>query len=177
MNFLVTTISTEIDKLKRRIVKVLRFGKSDVQTCIESGPYGIDSNPVKDMIAVYAETSEKGKVAIVGYFNKNQKALTGELRLFSTDENGTEKFYTWLKNDGTIEIGGDTNFAVKFNELKTEFNKLKQDFNDFVTQKYNIHTHPGVTSGNSSTLVTPTIGTVNTSNIDNAKNDKIKTIG
>lgn len=174
MNFLVKVISTEVDSLKRRIVKLLRFGRSDVQTAIEVSPYGIDSNPIKDMVAVYAETSEKGKVTIIGYLNKNQQAGIGELRTFSTDNNGVEKFYTWLKNDGTMEIGGNSNFAVKFNELKTEFNALKKSHNDFLTE-YKTHVHTGGTiSGSTGTTVSTQFP--NTSNIDNAKNDKIKTI-
>lgn len=175
MNFLTKVISTEIDNLKRRVIKVLRFGKSDVQTCIEALPYGIDSNPIKDMVAVYAETSEKGKIAIIGYFNKNQKAAVGELRLFSTDANGFEKFYTWLKNDGTMEIGGNTNFAVKYNELQTEFNALKKSHNDLLTE-YKTHVH-AVTAVGSPTAATISTQTPNTSDITQSKNDKIKTIG
>lgn len=174
MNF-VKVISTEIDSLKRRVIKVLRFGKSDVQTAIECSPYGVDSNPIKDMVAVYGETTEKGKVNIIGYINKNQKAGVGELRLFSTDSDGVEKFYTWLKSDGTIEIGGNSNFAVKYNELETEFNKLKTNFNNHLTE-YNTHTHAGVTSGGSSTGITTPSSSINTSDITQAKNDKIKTI-
>lgn len=125
MNNFVKIISTSLENAIRS-VKVLRYGKSDVQTPSEIAPYGLDSNPIKDMIAMYASTNESGETAIIGYINKNQKALPGEFRTFCTDENGTEKFYTWLKKDGTIEIGGDTNFAVKFNELKTEFDKIKK---------------------------------------------------
>lgn len=68
--------------------------------------------------------TRKGKVAIVGYFNKNQKAGVGELRTFSTDSNGVEKFYTWLRVTA-LKIGGNDNFAVKYNELKIEYDKTK----------------------------------------------------
>lgn len=176
MNNFVKVISTEIDTIKRRVVKILRFGKSDVQTALECGPYGIDSNPIKDMVAVYAPTEEKGKVAIIGYINKNQKALPGEFRMFSTDANGAEKFYVWLKNDETIEIGGNSNFVVKFNELKTEFNALKKSHNDLLTE-YQAHVHVlTLSSGTGTAAPTVSTQTPNTSNIDNAKNDKIKTI-
>lgn len=176
MNFLTKVISTEIDNLKRRVIKILRFGKSDVQTCIESLPYGIDSNPIKDMIAVYAETNEKGKVAIVGYFNKNQKAAVGELRLFSTDSNGTEKFYTWLKSDGTMEIGGDSNFAVKYNELKTEYDKTKTYLTTLKTATQTVAVAldglvPGTSAAFIATMSTQVLG-----DFSQTKNDKIKTI-
>lgn len=114
-------ISAEIDSAKRRIVKLLRLGKSDTQTCIEASPYGIDSNPIKDKIAVYAATGEKGKTVLIGYLNTNQKAETGQTRLFSTDKDGNETFYVWLKNNesgiGNLELGGTDDNAVRFQKL------------------------------------------------------------
>lgn len=172
---LVKVFSSNTNDLKQRLIKVLRMGKGDVQTSIQATPYGLDSNPIKDMIAVYSKTETDGSTVIVGYLNKNSIAAVGELRLFSTDANGVEKFYTWLKNDGTIEIGGNQNFAVKFNELKTEFNKLKQSHNDLLTE-YKMHVHTGGTISGSTGTTTSTL-LANTSNISNAKNDKIKTIG
>ncbi len=174
MNNLIKVISSSITAGKR-IIKFFRFGVSDIQTAFEYSPFGVDSNPIKDMVAIYAPTSDNGETVIIGYLNKNQKAASGELRIFATDDSGTEKFYVWLKKTGVIEIGGDTNFAVKFNELKAEFNKLKTDYNGHITE-YNLHTHLGVTVGSGSTGVTTPSTKTNTSNIDNAKNDKIKTI-
>lgn len=178
LNF-VKTISTEL-KDKMRIIKYARYGKDDIQTSIEASPSGVDSNPIKDMVAVYAPTGTKGETVIIGYLNKNQKAEVGELRVFATNDSGTEKFYVWLRSSGEIEIGGTSNYAVKFNELKTEFNALKQSHNDLLNE-YKTHTHIATlaVSGSSATGTTnPTISTQtpNTSNIDNAKNDKIKTI-
>jgi hypothetical protein len=176
---LTSTISTSIDKLKRRLIKVTRFGRDDVQEPFQASEYGIDSNPIKGMVAVYSTTGENGKNVIIGYINKNLKAGPGELRTFATDENGNEKFYTWMRSSGIIEIGGDANYAVKFNELKTEYNSLKSDHNTLV-QKWNAFCAsyiPGgpTVVGSPATLSTSTV-TPNSSNIDNAKNDKIKTI-
>jgi hypothetical protein len=175
MNYLTKVISTTVDKLNRRVVKILKQGKSDVQTAFDISSFGIDGNPTKDLIAVYADTNENGKPVIIGYINKNKKAGIGELRFFSTDENGEEKFYVWLKNNGVIEIGGNTNYAVKFNELKVEFNKLKASHNDLLTE-YKTHTHTGVTVGSGVTGTTVSTQSPNDSDIENAKQDKIKTI-
>lgn len=114
---LTTVISTEIDNLTRRLVKVLRIGRSDVRTPFEAVPYGIDSNPIKDMVAVYSETAEKGKDVIVGYLNKNQLADVGESRMYATDANGNLKLYVWLKADGTMELGGTADNAVRYQKL------------------------------------------------------------
>ena len=167
-------ISTSFDDLQRRIIKVLRKGKSDVQTPMESAPFGIDSNPIKDMIAVYGQTEEKGKTVIIGYIDKNKLAASGETRLYSIDNNGNLKTYVWLKNDGTMEIGGNTKHMVRYEELQTAFNQLKQDLNTFITI-FNSHTHTGVTIGVGSTSTTTTPGTTSSADISPAKIDNIKT--
>ena len=167
-------ISTSFDDLQRRFIKVLRKGKSDVQTPIEASPFGIDSNPIKDMIAVYGQTEEKGKTVIIGYIDKNKLAASGETRLYSIDNNGNLKTYVWLKNDGTMEIGGNTKHMVRYEELQTAFNQLKQDLNTFITI-FNSHTHTGVTIGGGSTSTTTTPGTSSSADISPAKIDNIKT--
>lgn len=124
---LVKALSSQIDSLGRRIIKFIRFGKDDVQTAIEASPYGIDSNAIKDLVAVYSETSEKGSPIIIGWLNKNQLAGKGELRMYSTDANGQQKFYTWLKNDGTMELGGNVDNAVRYAALDTAIQGFKID--------------------------------------------------
>lgn len=159
-------VSTSIDNINRRIVKFLRFGKSDVQTSFESMPYGIDSNPVKDLIAIYAPTSEKGKTVIIGYINKNQLADVGEIRLFSTDTDGAEKFYVFLKNDGTIEIGGTVDNAVRYQKLDDGLQNFKTQIQ---TELGKIQT--GIIAGGGA--YTPATLSLN---ISNAKIDEVKTL-
>lgn len=178
-------ISTSHDASGRLVVKILYQGKliegkGDVRTPIESSAFGIDSNPTDGKVPIYAASPVKGKYYVIGYLNTNRLAETGEVRLFSTDADGELQAYVWLRNNGQfLELNGDDNFAVKFNELKEEFNKLKADYNSLVSV-FNAHVHvvanavplvPGpVTAAPSATQGTP-----NTSNIDLAKNDKIKT--
>lgn len=170
---LVKVISTEIDNLNRRLVKFLRFGKSDVQTSLEAAPFGVDSNPIEDMVAIYAETGEKGKTTIIGYLNKNQLAEPGETRLYSTDDDGEQQFYIWLRKDGTVEIGGDTKHMVRYEELQTAFDELKSDFNTFITI-FNNHVHSGVAPGPGLTSFTTTTGSPSAADITPAKIDEIK---
>lgn len=165
-------LSTDFDDIKRRIIKVLRKGNSDVQTSMEASPFGIDSNPLKDMIAIYGPTEEKGKTVIIGYVQKDKLADIGETRLFSTDADGAEQFFIWLKNDGTAEIGGTDYHMVRYEKLEEAFNELKSDFNNFITA-YNTHTHIGVTVGLGSTSFT-TPGTQSAADITPAKISEIK---
>jgi hypothetical protein len=112
-------ISTQFDDVKRRLIKVLRMGRSDVQTPNEVMPFGIDSSPIKDMIALHVETDQLGRRVIVGYLNKNQVAKNGETRLFSLDAQGNLKAFLHLKNDGSIELNGNSDNLVRYTPLDT----------------------------------------------------------
>lgn len=168
-----------MDSLNRLKVKFLRFGKSDVQECIEASSYGVDSNPIKDMIAIYAPTQESGKNYVIGYLNTNRLAEIGENRLFSTDENGELKAWIWLKNDGKVQILGDTDNMVRYSKLEEAFNQLKADHND-LAQKWTAFATayvPGspATLGTPPTLATSTVQP-STANISEAKIDEVQTL-
>ncbi len=173
--------NTTYDTDKFRIVNVVRYGKDDALESDEVSPYGIDSNPIKDIGAAHINSTVMGEDVIIGYFLKNKKAAQGETRIYSTDTDGVEKARIWLHANGDIELGGtgnansNTNHAAQYEGLQTAFNQLKSDFNDLVT-KYNSHTHPYVDSGSPSTT-SPTTSTdsPSTADISGAKLDKIKT--
>lgn len=174
---LVKIISTEVNALAERVVKFLRFGLNDVQTAVQAAPYGVDSNPIKDMIAIYGATSDKGKPVIIGYINKNQLADVGEHRIFSTDENGVLKTYIWLQADGIMEVGGSVDFMVRFSELKAGFDELKDDLND-MKSKWNTFAAAYVPGGPTPVGTPPTASTssVSTASINDSKIDEIKTL-
>lgn len=127
MAYFVRVNSTLYEDLNRRIIKVLRLGSSDWLTANDASPFGIDSNPVKDWVAVYSETAEKGEPVIVGYLNPNQLAEPGDTRLFSTDDLGNLKFYVWLRNDGSLSLGGEGDNLVRFSKLKDTIDELQND--------------------------------------------------
>lgn len=175
----VKIISTSFDTLNRLKVKFLRFGKSDVQECIESSPYGIDSNPIEDMVAIYAPTEQSGNNYVIGYLNKNRLAEIGENRLFSTDANGNLQAWIWLKNNGKIQVLGDSDNFVRYSKLEQAFNDLKASHNE-LAQKWNTFATtyvPGspATAGSPLTLTTSTVQP-NTSDISGAKIDEVQTL-
>lgn len=163
---LVKILSASTDDLQRRVVKFLRYGKSDIQTAVEAAPFGTDANPIKDMVAIYAPTGEKGKQVIIGYLNKNQLSEPGEHRIFSTDANGEEKFYIWLRNNGNCEIGGDQYNAVRYQPLDEGLQ--------------NLVTSLQLELGKIQTSITSLGGTYTPGtlqlNIEDSKIDKIKTL-
>jgi len=165
---LVTIISAAFDDAKKRIVKINVMGKNDTQTAIQAAPFGIDSNPVKNMIAVYAKTSEVGRTVLIGYLNKEQIAEVGETRIFATDENGGKltKGYIHLKNDETIEIGGNIDNMIRFNKLDSSLQSFK---NQIQAELVLIAT--GITAGGGS--YTPNSLSLD---ISSSKIDEIKTL-
>lgn len=99
---------------KSRILKILQFG---AKTVTEAAPFGLDSSPLEGMTAIFAETSETGDALVIGYINKNQLSNPGEYRMYSLKQDGSEAIDIYLKNDGTCELGGNSDSLVKYNPL------------------------------------------------------------
>lgn len=178
---LVKVISSMV-KDGHRLVKVLRYGKDDVQEVDEATTFGTDARAPKDWIAVYAETSTKDEPVVIGYLNKKQLSAVavGDHKIYSTSEDGGDvKFYMWMKNDGTAEIGGDADHMVRYSKLETAFNQLKDDHNALV-QKWDAFCSiysPGGPSvvGLPATLASSTVGQ-SSADISPAKINEIKTL-
>jgi len=103
-------------ELGKRILKFEEFG---AKTASESMPFGIDSNPIADMIAIHSTTSNNAESVIIGYINKNQIAGVGESRLYSLNANGVLKAFVYCKNDGILLLNGDTYSGVRYEPLNT----------------------------------------------------------
>ena len=125
-----TRVNDSFTEKTKRFIKVLGFGKNDVQTPDQIAPFGIDSNPVKGMLAVQIESSVIGESVVMGYIHKDVIAAKGETHIFSTDEDGVEQFRIKLRDNGTVEIGGDADNAVRYSKMAERVDELKGDLND-----------------------------------------------
>lgn len=178
---LIKIISTEVDKLNRRVAKFLRYGRNDTQTALQAAPPGVDANPIRDMVAVYAPTSEKGDTVVIGYINKNQVAQPGEHRIFSINSNGEVQTSVHLKANGvivitgqSIEFLGSAKTLARFQELKSGFDQLRDDLNSLIST-FNSHVHTGVQTGPGSSAATTTQGTPSTASVDGSEASNLKT--
>ena len=124
-------IRSSIIKAGKRILKVQQYGAKTVK---EVSSFGDDGNPVENLTAIYADTAENGEPVIIGYINKNQLAARGEKRLYSLDSNDAVSFYIWLKNDGTFEIGGTADNAVRYQKLDDALQAQKTLINSELTK-------------------------------------------
>lgn len=157
-------ITDSLVEKSRRFIKFIGMGRDDVKKHRAIAPWGSESVPPKDAIAIYGHTSVNGETVVLGYINKDALAAMnpGESRIFATDANGSLQYYLHFKDDGTAELGGTGNWLVKYNELKAELDKLKTTVNT--------HTHTGNLGGPTSALLVP-----NTSDFSLCKHDKVKT--
>lgn len=171
-----------IDDLTRRVLTMWNGSKnqSNTVTAVQYGPYGEDSNPVKDSVGIYSHTELDGKEVCLGIMNKNAKAALGERRMYCTDENGNFMFNVWMRADGTVLIGSSeapsdyTNFAVKYNELKLEYDKTKTYLTTLKTATQAVATAvDGVVPGTSAAFIAAMVGQV-VGDISSSKNAKVK---
>lgn len=136
------------------------------------GP-GIEINPAQGerLILSKIDDSDSYLVSIAGLSDSVAPDTNpGERRFFSVDTSLALAAYLKLKNTGILELNGNDNFAVLFNELLTEFNELQSKYNDLAT-KYNSHTHQDAEAR-------PTSGPSNSSSqseadINNVKSNKV----
>lgn len=109
-----------LNSIGQRLVKM--FGSIGTATAEQVGPFGDDSVPLKGMDVIYAETESDEQPVIIGCLNTHLLAAPGEKRMFAMKLNPDGKtysqvFYTWMKTDGTYEIGGSADNAVRYAAL------------------------------------------------------------
>ena len=133
LNFEKKLVMITLSKLKgvaiehgQRILKVIQYGPKTANEC---GPFGLDSSPLENYTAIYAETSNVGESLIIGYIQKTQLASPGESRLFSLDQNGLLKAEIFCKADGTIILNGGSFNSVRYENLNDQLQQLKTDIN------------------------------------------------
>jgi hypothetical protein len=161
---LVTILSSLFGSQNKRVIKVNSMGKGNTQTGLQASPYGIDSNPIPGLIGVYTQSSEMGKTALLGYLNKEMIADVGEIRTFATDADGVEKAYIWLKNDETIEIGGDVDNLIRYAPLNSSIQGMSTDIN---AELVKIAT--GITAAGGTYTPTPVLVDLSAAKIDDIK--------
>lgn len=113
------TFSKVKENIITSLIRTLKVQQYGAKTANVVAPFGDDSAPLKDMIAVYAETSNISEPVVVGYINKNQIAKTGEKRIFSLKPDGTVATSIHLFTDGTMNVGGDNDNAVRYSPLNS----------------------------------------------------------
>ena len=159
-------ILSRVKEATKEFIKVLRFGKSDVQTADQCLPHGIDSKPVKEDLAIWTRTSSSEQSVVLGYLKESDRTNSGETRIYATDSLGVDQFDIKLTNSGQCELGGKKDNAVRYSPL----NKGLQDFiNNLNAELIKIQT--GISSAGGA--YTPANQQID---ISNSKIDEIETL-
>lgn len=165
----------KVKEITTEFVKSIIWGNSDVRTAPQSLPFGIDSKPVNGDISIYMQTENRNKSVHLGYIRPSNLTNSGETRIYATDDEGVNVFSILLKNNGTVEFGGNDDNFVRYSELKNEYDKTK-DVVDTISNT--LKTWTPVSSDGGAALkaaYTAAIGVKTTGDISTCKIDEIKT--
>ena len=97
---------------------------------------GDDSPPLPDDKVFIVKKDGSGDYAIVGVLAMSQGAVPGEKKLYSRDSEGNLKSLIYIKKDGTIEINGNADNAVRFNSLDVGLQAFISDLNFKLTTAF-----------------------------------------
>ena len=171
-------VGNKTKSVDNQFIEVEFLGKK--QNVLMLNPYGIMSNPKNDNMVVLfqQEGMEDSLFGIVNDVNNRDDLDIGDFQIGVPSKTTRIKLSTDNKITFVFDQKNATDFAVRFNELKTGFDELKRDYNNFVSTKYNTHTHDvaSIQSGTSTATASPTSssGSQSSASIDDAKISDIK---
>ena len=161
-----------------RILTVQLTDSDDVQTVEYYDDGGRDYRPPDGAEVVVVDVSPSHRVVLAVDDLIDPEVAKGEILLYSVTTAGTTKAATiYFENDGTIQLNGTGDNAVRYAELELAFNQLKSDFNDLASA-FDGHEHmvPAGTDALGGTTATapPLVGTSSTADITGAKIDEVE---
>ena len=174
------TIEKNRDADKKTIILQVELDDvDDVQSVELVNASGVDYNPPPGSQVIVLDLGSAWKVAIASDDGIEPEADLGDYEIYSSDPTGATKIsYVKCTKDALnqlVEINGDADFAVRFNELETAFNQLQSDFDNFVTTVYNLHTHASAPVG---PISPPSLtGSTSTADIAPSKVEDVKLTG
>lgn len=162
----------------RRLLQVNMLDLSDtikdVRTVELVSLSGDDTNPANDCRAFIIDAAGSYSICIAITDDLTPEVDPGERELYSTDNPVTQKLAKIRLNSSSEVVMNDgTDYAVKYNELKTAFDQLKADF-DALVAVFNAHLHSGVTAGGSNTGAVSATGTPSTADMSGSKVDTVR---
>ena len=153
----------------RLLLQVRITDADDVHTVEYMASAGEDVNPSNGSKVLIIDVGRAYKIAIAADDNVSPSMKEGEKKLYSVSDGVIVAFINFLSS-GIIEINGNSDFAVRFNELESGFNELVTDFNNFVST-FNNHTQ--ILSGGIA-LAPSTPASSTSADISDAKVEEVK---
>lgn len=126
-SFRLTDSKVEIKSKEKAIVVTGEgFEGQEIKTEVyqQNGVYSSPPNGVKGVWLPVGGSNRYGVVVATNNYNLTIDVKPGETAIYSTDKSGTRKALIKLKDDGSIEINGDSKRLVTADELQTALTTL-----------------------------------------------------
>jgi len=167
------------DGEKNRLILQVQFTADDVRPVEFVAQAGEDTNPADGCRVMVLEADKSYKIVVAVTDDLLPECEPGEKEVYSTDNPATVKLARMkLNKDGEIELNGNVDNGVGFEQLKIGFDQFLTDFNNFVTA-YNTHVHittatVGATPTPGLIAATTSTGTSSSASIDDSKKETVK---
>ena len=145
------------------IIATLKGSAGKGETAQVHGQVGIIANPAKSTKQVRIRIGSLDILISSLNYKVPLPTNPGDTKTYSTDSDGNEAATIKYLADGTIEINGNSDFAVAFNDLKAGFDALKSDHNTFLTHVHGASGTPPVPPA------VPSIASVDASKVSGVK--------
>jgi hypothetical protein len=171
MGFIGKIINQAINDNIREIVTEIfpQYNRVSVQAL----PPGIDAAPLEEDQGISIIIDKANRSVNIGVYPDAQ-AEPGEVRIYSRDSGGSIQALLYFKTDGTIEINGTDDFAVRFSKLKEVVDELQGDVTDLKTAFSTWVVAPNDGGAALKASAATWFGTPLTKNIDDAKVETVK---
>jgi len=128
----------------------------DVQSIELFRQSGEDYNPPNDSRVIVLDLGDAYKVAVACDDGFEPEVDPGERELYAIDSSGDKSTFVKFNSDGTLNLNGLNDTAVRFSDLKIVLDEIVSAFNSLVAN-FNSHVHSGVTTGlgNTAIIFTP----------------------
>lgn len=158
------TVTTNRDGTTQRLMLQVQMSDPDDIQTVEYVPMpGTDDNPINGTKVFIIDVGPGYLIAIGADDGVDPWGDTGDKRLYSVDDLGVVQAFIKLLKSGIIEVNGNADFAVRFNELQSKLTALESQLKT--------HVHPGVTAGGASTAASVTAFDID---ISSAKVNEVK---
>ena len=117
-------------------------GGGRITTAENFSPAGDDSFPLLTDIPFIVSAPGTGRFVVLGYLDPVNagQALEGERRFIARDSSGAPVSFVWLRNDGSLELNGADDYAVRYTPLAEQIHQLRDDLNEFIGV-FKLHKH------------------------------------
>ena len=155
------------------IIATLKGSAEKGETAQVHGQSGIIGNPPKGAKGLRVRIGSLDIIISSLNYGVSLPANPGETKIYSTDSDGVEKSVINLKDDGTIEINGNTDNAVSYQDLKDALDNFKTSIDSSIAGSITGHTH--ISNGPAVTTA-PGVGSAPSTTIDisGSKIDEVK---